>query len=67
MEGINKGERPVQNIIPDKVIKIAKAMQEADRYGAHLIIVQKRQWGKTIAAKLAKGEQILPTNLHDSN
>jgi hypothetical protein len=51
-----------QQIIPDKVIKMAKAMNWADQNGAQLIIIQKRQWGKTAARKLAKGEQILPSD-----
>lgn len=56
-----------QNIIPKKVIDMAKAMQEADKNGQHLVILQARQSGKTAAKKLVKGEQILPTNIHNDN
>ena len=56
-----------QNVIPKKVVDMAKAIQSADQNGQHLVIVQKRQWGKRAAIKLAKGEQILPTNLNENN
>ena len=59
--------KPIQKIIPEKVVKIAKAMQEAKKNSQQLIIVQKRQWGNTAAHKLANGEQILPTTLNDQN
>lgn len=58
---------PLQNIIPKKVINMAKAMQETNKSGQQLVIVQKRQWGRNAARKLANGEQILPTNLNDNN
>lgn len=59
--------KSIQKIIPENVVEIAKAMQEADKNGQQVIIIQKRQWGKTAARKLANGEQILPTTLNDSN
>lgn len=57
--------KPKQNIIPEKVIRIAKFIQEHP--GQHVVVVHKRQWGETAARKLAKGEQILPNNLNDNN
>lgn len=58
---------PIQNIIPEKVVKMAKAMQEAEKDNKHLIIIQARQTGKTMARKLANGEQVLNSNLLDPN
>ena len=58
---------PKQTIIASKVITMAKTIQSAEANNQHLVIVQRRQSGKTAAIRLAKGEQILPTNLSDSN
>lgn len=43
-----------QTVIPNKVIKMAKAILEADKNKQQLITVQKRQSGKTAAIKLAR-------------
>jgi len=51
-----------QSIIPSKVIQMAKAMLEAQREGKHLVIKQMRQTGRTMATKLARGEQVLPVD-----
>ena len=56
-----------QQIIPEKVINIAKAVQEAEQKGQQLIVIHKRQWGETAARKLAKGEQILPAKEPSNN
>ena len=56
-----------QQIIPQKVINIAKAVQEAEQKGQQLVVIHKRKWGETAARKLAKGEQILPAQEPSSN
>jgi hypothetical protein len=43
-----------QTIIPQKVVKMAKAIQKADQNKQQLIIIQARAWGKTMAYKLAR-------------
>ena len=64
---MNKPKKLKQTIIPEKVIRMANAIQDTERNNQHVVIVHKRQWGETAARKLAKGEQILPTNLNDHN
>ena len=56
-----------QQIIHEKVISIAKAVQDAEQKGQQLIVIHKRKWGETAARKLAKGEQILPANQPSDN
>lgn len=60
-------KKPIQSIIPPKVVKIAKAMIEARASGQQLIVMQRRQSGLTMANKLANGEQVLPTSLYQEN
>lgn len=43
-----------QTIIPQKVIKMAKAIQYADQNKQELIIVQPRATGKTWAYRIAR-------------
>lgn len=43
-----------QNVIPKKVVEMAKAIIDADKKRQNLTIVQKRQSGKTAAYKLAR-------------
>lgn len=56
-----------QNIIPEKVVKMAKAMQEAKENKQQLSILQIRHSGLRAAMRLANGEQILPTTLSENN
>lgn len=43
-----------QTVIPKKVIEMAKAIIDADKNKQQLIIVQRRQSGKTKAIKIAR-------------
>jgi hypothetical protein len=43
-----------QTVIPKKVVEMAKAIQEADKNKRQLVIIQKRQSGKTAAYRLAR-------------
>ncbi len=43
-----------QDIIPEKVVKLAKAIQYADRTGRQLIMVQARSYGLIAAYHLAR-------------
>lgn len=43
-----------QDVIPQKVIKMAKAIQDADQNKKNLVIVQKRSWGKKEAYRIAR-------------
>ena len=49
-----ENKKPIQDIIPRKVVEMAKSIQKADQNKDQLIIIQKRQWGKTAAYKLAR-------------
>lgn len=51
----NHKKHPVkQTVIPDKVIKMAKFIQECDQNKQNFTIVQSRQSGRTAALKLAR-------------
>ena len=49
MEDENKPQ-----IIPKKVTDMANAIEKADSEGTQLIIIGRRQWGKTLAYRLAR-------------
>ena len=61
--------KPIQDIIPQKIIDIAKAINAAknDDQCMGITIVYGRKWGVKAAVKLSNGEQILPTNLNNDN
>lgn len=43
-----------QDIIPEKVVRLAKAIQHADKTGTQLIMVQNRSYGLIAAYHLAR-------------
>jgi hypothetical protein len=51
---MSTGRKIKQEIIPQKIVEMAKAIQRADQNKQELVIIQKRQWGKTAAYKLAR-------------
>lgn len=57
-------------IIPKKVVDMSEAIKEADKNGHQLIIIQKRQYGKTEAYRLAreaKDVEIIPPIANTQN
>jgi len=48
-------DKPKQTIIPQFIIKMAKAIQDADQKKHQLIIMQRRACGKTEAYNIARG------------
>jgi len=56
-----------QEIIPRKVIDLAKAIQKAQASNSQLLIGQARKWGKKAAYSLAQGNQILPADEPSEN
>lgn len=51
---MNKKSKPVQTIIPKKVIEMTKFIQECDQKKQNFVISQARQSGRTWAYKLAQ-------------
>lgn len=43
-----------QHVIAQEVIRMAKAIQSADQNKQHLVIIQKRSWGKGEAYRIAR-------------
>lgn len=43
-----------QTVIPEKVVEMARFIQECDQKKQQFVIMHSRQWGKTAAFKLAR-------------
>jgi hypothetical protein len=51
---MKKNKDFTQNVIPRKVVEMAKVIIEADKKKQNVIILQSRQTGKTMAYNLAR-------------